>query len=230
MKNISDIKNALYINLAMRTDRKKHVEEQLSNIGIKAERFNAIELKNGAVGCSMSHLKCLEMAKQNNWEHVLITEDDILFLNPTLFVNQINAFLNNHKNFDVLLIAGNNMPPYTKIDNSCVKVTRCQTTTGYLVKQHYYDTLINNYREGIKNLISEPSKHILYAIDKYWFKLQEKDKWYLIIPLTVTQREDYSDIEKRRTNYTNVMIDLDKKKFMKVEEIKKKPPNIFKTF
>lgn len=230
MNNISDIKNALYINLAMRTDRKKHVEEQLSNIGIKSERFNAIELKNGAVGCSMSHLKCLEMAKQNNWEHVLITEDDILFLNPTLFVNQINTFLNNHKNFDVLLIAGNNMPPYTKIDNSCVKVTRCQTTTGYLVKQHYYDTLINNYREGIKKLISEPSKHTLYAIDKYWFKLQEKDKWFLIVPLTVTQREDYSDIEKRRTNYTNVMIDLDKKNFMKVEEIKKKPPNIFKMF
>jgi glycosyl transferase family 25 len=230
MNNISDIKNALYINLAMRTDRKKHVEEQLSNIGIKAERFNAIELKNGAVGCSMSHLKCLEMAKQNNWEHVLITEDDILFLNPTLFVNQINAFLNNHKNFDVLLIAGNNMPPYTKIDNSCVKVTRCQTTTGYLVKQHYYDTLINNYREGIKKLIGEPSKHTLYAIDKYWFKLQEKGKWFLIVPLTVTQREDYSDIEKRRTNYTNVMIDLDKKNFMKVEEIKKKPPNIFKMF
>jgi glycosyl transferase family 25 len=230
MKNISDIKNALYINLAMRTDRKKHVEEQLLNIGIKSKRFNAIELKNGAVGCSMSHLKCLEMAKQNNWEHVLITEDDILFLNPTLFVNQINTFLNNHKNFDVLLIAGNNMPPYTKIDNSCVKVTRCQTTTGYLVKQHYYDTLINNYREGIKKLIGEPSKHTLYAIDKYWFKLQEKDKWFLIVPLTVTQREDYSDIEKRRTNYTNVMIDLDKKNFMKVEEIKKKPPNIFTPF
>ena len=93
-----------------------------------------------------------------------------------------------------------------------------------------YDTLINNYREGIKKLISEPSKHTLYAIDKYWFKLQEKDKWFLIVPLTVTQREDYSDIEKRRTNYTNVMIDLDKKNFMKVEEIKKKPPNIFKMF
>ena len=44
----------------------------------------------------------------------------------------------------------------------------------------------------------------------YWFRLQQNDKWYLITPLTVTQREDYSDIEKRPTNYTRAMTDLTK--------------------
>ena len=53
------------------------------------------------------------------------------------------------------------------------------------------------------------------SIDKYWFNLQSKDRWYLIIPLTVTQREDYSDIEKRPTNYTPAMLDLDKVAFLK---------------
>jgi len=230
MNNIFDIKNAFYINLLSRPDRKKHVEDQLEKIGIKAERFNAIKLKNGAVGCSMSHLKCLEIARTNNWDHVLIVEDDILFLNPALFIHKLNEFLSNHKNFDVLLFAGNNMPPYVTIDNSCVKVTKCQTTTAYLVKSHYYDTLIHNYKEGIKKLINEPLKHAIYAIDKYWFRLQEKDKWYLIIPLSVTQREDYSDIEKKRTNYTNVMIDLDKKAFFKAQENKLKLANTFKLF
>jgi glycosyl transferase family 25 len=230
MNNIFDIKNAFYINLLSRPDRKKHVEDQLEKIGIKAERFNAIKLKNGAVGCSMSHLKCLEIARKNNWDHVLIVEDDILFLNPALFIHKLNEFLSNHKNFDVLLFAGNNMPPYVTIDNSCVKVTKCQTTTGYLVKSHYYDTLIHNYKEGIKKLMNEPLKHAIYAIDKYWFRLQEKDKWYLIIPLSVTQREDYSDIEKKRTNYTNVMIDLDKKAFFKAQENKLKLANTFKLF
>jgi glycosyl transferase family 25 len=230
MNNIFDIKNAFYINLLSRPDRKKHVEDQLEKIGIKAERFNAIKLKNGAVGCSMSHLKCLEIARTNNWDHVLIVEDDILFLNPALFIHKLNEFLSNHKNFDVLLFAGNNMPPYVTIDNSCVKVTKCQTTTAYLVKSHYYDTLIHNYKEGIKKLINEPLKHAIYAIDKYWFRLQEKDKWYLIIPLSVTQREDYSDIEKKRTNYTNVMIDLDKKAFFKAQENKLKLVNTFKLF
>jgi glycosyl transferase family 25 len=215
MNSISDIKHAFYINLLSRPDRKQHVENQLKTIGINAERFNAIKLDNGAVGCSMSHLKIIETAKANNWDHVLIVEDDILFTDPTLFINQFNKFLSNHKFFDVVLIAGNNVPPYKKIDDTCVKVTRCQTTTGYLVQKHYYDTLIINYKNGILQLIKDPKNHVTYAIDKYWFNLQSIHKWYLIVPLTVTQREDYSDIEKRPTNYTPVMLDLDKVAFLK---------------
>lgn len=210
LTNITDIKHSFYINLETRPDRKIHVEEQLKIIGIQANRFNAIKLPNGALGCSMSHLKCLEIAKENNWEHVLIVEDDIKFLNPELFIKQLNKFLISHNDWDVILIAGNNLPPHEIIDDTCVKVTQCQTTTGYLVRNHYYNILIDNIRNGITNLIKEPNKHFLYAIDKYWFKLQQRDNWFLIIPLTVTQREDYSDIEKRPTNYTRVMTDLTK--------------------
>lgn len=221
MNNISDIKHAFYINLDSRPDRKQHVENQLSIVKIKAERFKAIKLTNGAVGCSMSHLKILETAKQKNWDHVLIIEDDIKFLQPEIFINQLNLFLEKHKKFDVLLIAGNNMPPFTQIDNCCIKVSACQTTTGYLVQKHYFDILIKNIREGIKKLMREPEKHILYALDKYWFKLQRQDNWYLIVPLTVTQREDYSDIEKKATNYSRAMLDLDKKAFAKTKDTPK---------
>jgi GR25 family glycosyltransferase involved in LPS biosynthesis len=220
MNNISDIKHAFYINLDSRPDRKEFVETQLKTIGIEATRFNAIKLKNGAIGCSMSHLKCLEIAKANKWPHVLIVEDDINFLNPELFVTQLNKFLFNHKNFDVILIAGNNIPPYKTIDDTCVQVTRCQTTTGYLVNGHYIDILINNYKTGIQNLMREPANHFEYAIDKYWFNLQQTGKWYLIIPLTVTQRADYSDIEKGQTNYAHLMLDLDKKSFFKASQLR----------
>ena len=89
LKNISDIQNVLYINLESRSDRKEHVENQLAIIGLQNfNRFNAIKLENGALGCSMSHLKCLQTAKTNNWDHVLICEDDIQFLDPTLFISQ----------------------------------------------------------------------------------------------------------------------------------------------
>jgi glycosyl transferase family 25 len=221
MDSINDIKNVFYINLESRTDRKAHVELELLKLGIRcAKRFNAIKLENGAIGCSMSHLKIIEEAKKNNLDHVLIVEDDITFLNPVLFKQQINLFLTNHKDFDVVLIAGNNMPPFQPIDDSCVKVTRCQTTTGYLVQSHYYDTLIHNYRNGITKLMKEPQNHVLYAIDKYWFHLQEKHNWYLIIPLTVTQRNDYSDIEKRPTNYSKALLDLDKVQFFKEQQEK----------
>jgi hypothetical protein len=83
---------------------------------------------------------------------------------------------------------------------------------------HYYDTLIANYRSGLLKLLREPNNHKIYAIDKYWFQLQAIHKWYLIIPLTNTQREDYSDIEKRNTNYSSVMLDLDKVAFFKRQQ------------
>jgi len=215
MNSVSDIQHAFYINLDSRPDRKQHVERQLGIIGINAQRFKAIKLQNGALGCSMSHLKLIETAKANNWPHILVVEDDILFTNPSLFIQQCNKFLSTHKEFDVALISGNNVPPYREIDDTCVQVTKCQTTTGYLVQNHYFDTLIQNYKMGIQNLMREPENHRIYAIDKFWFNLQAIHKWYLIIPLTVAQREDYSDIEKRPTNYARAMLDLDKEAFFK---------------
>jgi glycosyl transferase family 25 len=210
---LADIKHAFYINLEHRGDRKAHVLEQLTNLGLpEVERFNAIKMENGAVGCSMSHLKILQNALDNNLDHVLIVEDDITFLNPELFKTNFDTFLQrNGNNWDVILLAGNNMPPYDVVDDVCIKVKRCQTTTGYLVNGHYIKKLMTNVKMGLTSLICNPGRHAMYAIDKFWFVLQAVDKWFLIIPLTVVQREDYSDIEKKRINYQKIMTDLDKK-------------------
>lgn len=225
--SIINIKNTFYINLSQRTDRKAHVENQLNEIGIKnATRFNAVCLADGAIGCAISHLKCLEHARNNQWDHVLIVEDDIEFLNPTLFINQFNTFLKTHTNWDVVLLAGNNLPPHKQIDDTCIQVNYCQTTTGYLIKNHYFITLIKNIRESIANLIREPNKRFIYAIDKYWISLQKTDKWFLITPLTVTQREDYSNIEKKNTNYKRQMTDLNKEWMFKATPIIMSPSKI----
>lgn len=211
LKNISDIKHVLYINLEHRTDRKTHVLNELDKIGLVAERFNAVKLENGAIGCSMSHLKCVQHAKKMGWEHLCIVEDDITFTNPKLFIRQLNKFLKSQENWDVLLIGGNVVPPYEPVGDYCVKTTHTQTTIGYIVKSHYYDNLIENYKEGISLLLKNQENRFYYALDKYWFKLQEKDNWYIITPLTVTQKDnDYSDIEGRVTNYQHLMLDLDK--------------------
>ena len=217
INSLADIKNIFYINLEHRIDRKEHVEKELLNIGLKeVQRFNAIKMENGAIGCSMSHLRILQDAQKNNLDHILIVEDDITFLDPELFKNQINNFFETHKNeWDVVLLAGNNMPPYKIIDDTCIQVSRCQTTTGYIVNGHYIKTLLQNVKIGLTHLINKPTEHAKYAIDKYWFILQQLYKWYLIVPLTVVQREDYSDIEKRVTNFEKHMLDVDKEQMMK---------------
>jgi len=221
---LDDITNAFYINLEHRTDRKEHVEKELNSIGIKASRFNAIQMKNGAIGCSMSHLKILQDAQKNNLDHLLIVEDDITFLDPQLFKTQINNFFKLHgNNWDVILLAGNNMPPYERIDETCVKVSRCQTTTGYLVNGHYINILVSNIKMGLTHLINKPTETINYAIDKFWFILQGSGNWYLITPLTVVQRNDYSDIEHRVMDYQKLMQDLDKAELFKaIKEMREK--------
>ena len=149
------------------------------------------------------------MAKRLNYEYIFICEDDITFLNPGLFLDQLNRFLSKNRLWDVILVAGNNMLPYTEVDNSCIKVSNCQTTTGYIVKKEYYDKLIENFRESIEKQLKDPEA-TEYKIDKYWFKLQREDNWFLIIPLTIIQREDYSDIEKKVTNFGNYMLNFKK--------------------
>ena len=225
------ITNVLYINLEHRIDRKESVIEQLSSIDLSGTRFNAIKMKDGRVGCTLSHIKCLEIAKENKWDHVLIVEDDILFTQPEKFKHQFERFLSNETiNWDVLLIAGNNLPPYEKTTDYCVKVSYCQTTTGYLVKSHYYDVLIKNYREGLLHLIKQPARHVDFAIDRYWMQLQKTDNWYLIVPLSVVQLDGFSDIENKNINYyKNAMLDLDKKLYLqRQKEAKKKLIKILK--
>uniref|UniRef100_A0A6C0I403 Glycosyl transferase family 25 domain-containing protein n=1 Tax=viral metagenome TaxID=1070528 RepID=A0A6C0I403_9ZZZZ len=216
---ISDIPG-YYINLNSRVDRKQHVERQLDLLGIRdnVKRFNAIHNVNGRIGCSLSHLKCIQMAKEQNMEFVLILEDDVSFLLPDDFVENVNKFLSNPKNkWDVLLLAGNNLPPFTTNDEVSIRVTHCQTTTGYIVRKHYYDTLISNIKEGVAKLMKNPEHHYYFAIDKYWIHLQKQHRWMLLVPLIVVQRPDYSDIEKRHTDYQHLMTSIDKSDVRRVD-------------
>lgn len=221
MNSTHDIEHVIYINLEHRTDRKKEVENELKNIGLlhTSKRFNAIKTKDGRIGCTLSHLKCLEEARDKGLSHLMIVEDDIQFLKPSIFTEQLNKFLSSGIEWDIILLAGNNLPPHIQVHESAVKVTQCQTTTGYIIQQHYYDTLINNIREGVQMLMKNPTQHVYYAIDKFWLQLQKIHKWFLITPLTVTQRQGFSDIERRTTNYTRAMVDLEKTQFLRRADV-----------
>ena len=207
---MSKIQHVYYINLETRSDRKDHVEQQLRNVGLEGTRFDAIRHEVGAIGCTMSHLELLRMAKRKRLDHIMIVEDDILFLNPEVFQSSMERFLASERPFDVLLLAGNNMGPFRVEDDTCVQARRCFTTTGYLVREAYYDRLIDNIEKGLELLQEHPTKANLYAIDVYWTALQQQDVWYLLTPLSVIQMPDYSDIEQKQVNYSNLMLNLTK--------------------
>jgi glycosyl transferase family 25 len=203
--------HTFYINLEERDDRRIHTINELCKLGItNPTRINAIKHDIGAVGCSKSHIMALERAKELGLTHVFICEDDITFLHPTLVIEHLQRFESLKIPWDVILIAGNNNPPYELINDICCRVLNCYAATGYIVKDHYFDTLLLNFKQGAINLEINPDNHVIYALDRYWNNLQRCDRWYMIIPPTVTQYECYSNIAQCVINYNAVMLDMDK--------------------
>ena len=209
-----DITNVIYINLDSRIDRRTHFESQFHKMGFQPQRFSAIRNADGAIGCSMSHVACMELAIKNGWDHVLVCEDDATITNPGQLVHQTTQFLNRFGDaWDVLLLAGNNHQPFRPVSPECVRVANCQTTTAYLVRRPYFERLLANFKEGLKNLIANPARQPDYAIDQHWKLLQRTDRWYLSVPITVIQRPDYSDIAKQHVDYTNAMTHVNKPEY-----------------
>ena len=65
-------------------------------------RFEAIKHKKGYIGCLMSHIECLNIAIENNWNNVLIVEDDINYTEESQ-----NILVNlTRKPFDVIILGG----------------------------------------------------------------------------------------------------------------------------
>ena len=204
--DINDIlKNNYYINLDHRKDRKEETLKELKKIGIhNPNRFNAIKNEKGAIGCSMSHLKVIELAKKNNWDYVVVFEDDVKFVKPEETLKKLNKIVNSNINWNVILLGGNNFKPYEIINEDCIKVNNCQCCSSYIVQKSYYEVLINHWTKGLDKLI-RTYDYPKYACDQYWKLLQKKDNFLLITPVEVVQREDYSDIEKTNVNYINSM-------------------------
>lgn len=216
--------HTLFINLDHRTDRLEHATSEFAKMGITAERVQAIQAKSGAIGCTLSHIKCLELAKKRGYKQVFICEDDIIFTDPESFQQNLAKFLANEEiRWDLLIIGGNNVPPFQQLYEYCARVFSCQTTTGYVVKQEYYDTLIHNFKEGLGHLIKNSSNRRMFAIDMYWKRLQMEDFWYMITPPTVSQYDNYSDIEKRHTQYSGLLLDMEKQWYVKQQKYNGNP-------
>ena len=215
-------KHTFFINLEQRKDRLDNVLSEFNKMGINGERINAVKSKVGGIGCTLSHIRCLEEAKKRGYEHVFICEDDIKFTNPELFKQQLQKFSDNKEiQWDVLLIGANVVPPYQRVGDYCARVFSAQTTTGFVVKKEMYDVLLENFKESCNLQMKNPGSPGVsnpYALDIWWKRLQPQYFWWIITPLTVTQYENFSEIENRTTNYDHLMLDMEKTWYKPVKQ------------
>lgn len=189
-----------YINLDHRTDRREQIEGELNKLGLKYERFSAIKRDHGPVGCGLSHLAVLKIAKERNLKNVFIFEDDLqLIVEPSTFWTEMNKFFSSNIEYDVLF-SSYNMYKSAPFNDIVRKVLDTQTASSYIVNNHYYDTLINLWEYALPLLESTRDWH--YTIDTIWKKLQPDNNWYAFNVRMGKQRPSYSDNEKIFADYS----------------------------
>jgi GR25 family glycosyltransferase involved in LPS biosynthesis len=145
----------------------------------------------------LSHIKCLEIAKKNQWTHVLICEDDALFRTDIKLVqDRISTFLQRHEDWDVITL-GPNIREAEYIDDCTARVLKSWCAAAYIVRQEYYDVLLHTFKSATKgNIIA----------DATWSHLSIRDHWYTVLPLMVVQRPSKSDLEDTVVDYRKLLI------------------------
>lgn len=201
------VDKVVYINLDHREDRRQIMRRFVDEGRIpdeKVMRYSAIKNSLGIIGCALSHIGVLKMARDNKWKSVLILEDDLEWLDFNNGYKLLEQTISQEP-FDVCLLTG------VYIDVKYPKLKFGMHTNAYIVNHHYYDKLIHNMEEGLNKKLSPIAKphiwnkpqmffykHIyphIYNVDIYWVKLQQTDNWIAIDPICC-QTAVYSDINK----------------------------------
>ena len=192
-----NIDKIFYINLDKRDDRKAEIETELRLYGLTtlSERISAIYTPSrGILGCTMSHLNAIKLAKQRNYKNVLILEDDFYFtVSKEKFENQLIQFFDCQTEYDICMISYNlQQSEPVHAYPFLLKVIEAQTASGYIVNNQFYDKMIELYEWAIP-LLEQTGEHWNYANDQVWKRLQPTANWFCLTTRCGKQRAGYSD-------------------------------------
>jgi len=198
------------INLKERTDRKKKVIEQLKkNNIINYKIIEAIKpsindvnkwnnkycnhrnidtYKIGCLGCLKSHLFIYNDAIKNDYNNILILEDDFL-IKMDLYKN-VNLDFCIENNYGVFYLGGSHYKKPVHIKNNIYKCIETHTTHAYIISKQCIKYIINNINNWNKE------------IDVYLSNIIQKNfNCYCLYPSLITQSDGISDIQNKYVNY-----------------------------
>ncbi len=194
--NLKETFDKIYcINLDSRPDKWELCVEEFKKYNILdlVERVPAVYHKNGYIGCTSSHLKCMELAKLNKYKNIIILEDDFEFIGSTP-EKYIRKALHQLKtiDWDMLYFSYRiELPPdfifYEELSENLFKSTSQLTTGGYGITDKVYNFVLN----------INPLQ--MQCIDVFYARfLSHKFKCLNIKPIVIGQRNNvHSDIRNR---------------------------------
>ena len=199
------------INVKERKDRLKKAKKHFVKRNVPVEyvvvkRNNA----NPAKGCLTSHLELVKLAKQRGWKNMLVFEDDCILSTsvkqglPTtlpplygiLFLGGNIQGVHQHE-FDYPSSEQDSKNIGTASNPNWVRLSGCLTTHAYIMSCDIFDHVIDTLERYNKQVDVYFSSEIV-AKGTPNGKLPPS---YVLNPPIATQRDDYSDIEKKVVNY-----------------------------
>jgi len=199
-----------YINLEHRADRREKFLDEMKLLGVpdsKIVRIEGVYTKGyGAVGCGHSHIKALTAFIESGHKNCIIFEDDFKI---TLDINYAKYLLRKlfEKNiqFDVVMLAGNIHKAESTDILSIYKAHKVLTTSGYIITREFASVLKELWLHYVPLLEEEYKKSGTivsdYCIDLVWTQIQPQNRWFIFNPKIGKQRESYSDVENKITDY-----------------------------
>jgi GR25 family glycosyltransferase involved in LPS biosynthesis len=139
----------------------------------------------------MSHVQILELARKENYERVLIFEDDVEFdpdfskLFPK-YMKQVPA------SWDMLYFGGNHSETPLPVSKNVLRVMDMRCTHAYAVNKSMYSFLIDSLKDC----------HI--PIDLFYTQIQKQYACYVLYPHVAWQHEGESFIRKENVNYVSI--------------------------
>lgn len=173
--------------------------------------------ENPTKGCMDSHLECIKDAKKNNYENVLILEDDFMFLEEKINNHLMINYMDIPKDFDILFL-GYNLNYGYRYDINLMKVIGFTGAHSYILNKRTYEIILSSEKIFYKTDISKTFPVIgletkynlnVKAYDLFLSKMicQNRMKSYGIYPMISYQRPGYSDIEEKMVDYNKTIFE-----------------------
>lgn len=200
-----------WINLDHRTDRRDQFLGEMKKLDFPSDRIIRVsgiyEKFRGHLGCSKSHILCLESFLKSSYKNCLIFEDDFEFVVSPEDIEKGFRQLSTVQ-YDVCMLSGSVYSQEKTQYPFLNKVLSATTTSGYLVSREFARVLLQNFRQGVVCLEDSynannpmvPYEHNC-AIDQYWVLLQPENNWYIFNPKMGIQRGSHSDILGGKVDY-----------------------------
>lgn len=200
---------AFLINLDSRPDRLFHSTNELKKVGIQdlVERLPAIQHRYGMVGCSLSHLECVKLAKQRGWKSVLIFEDDITIKpNFNEFYTRVLDQLSK-RNWTVFHFGAMLMNICTQVDDNLLQVGYNWAAHAIAIHERAYDFIIEKYDWSYSETDSSKPWGGHYPFDGFINKntFDAGFEIYSAYPLLISQTPGHSDTWGYHRDYKDLI-------------------------